>query len=127
MITVETQRPVYSNANGASKVYQVPDGKGGFKDATEAEYKKYRRSKAWTTAKNVYGKAKESGLLQATENLVLKQGSNEGAGGTELPPPPPQDEKKPMSKTTKTILIVSGVAVVGFAIYWFAIRKAPQK
>lgn len=106
MITVETQNPVFSNAKGKTD-----------------EEKKERRAKAWDKAKNIYGKAKESGLLQATENLVLKQGGNNGAGVTELPPPPPQNEKTPMSKTTKTILIVSGVAVVGFAIYWFAIRK----
>ena len=40
-----------------------------------------------------------------------------------MPPPPPEPTKEPMSKGLKIGLIIGGVAVVGFAVYWFAIRK----
>jgi len=107
MITVDTINPVYSNLGGKT-----------------AEQKKESRAKAWETTKNVYGKAKESGLLQSLENLALK-GKGTGTNMTNdllPPPPPPTPEKTPMSMGMK-IGIGVGVVAVGFAIYWFAIRK----
>ena len=107
MISVETINPVYSNAGGKTP-----------------EEKAKNRAKAWEKSKHVYGKAKESGLLQGLENLVLKQGQPDVSGGVnDMPPPPPEPTKEPMSKGLKIGLIIGGVAVVGFAVYWFAIRK----
>jgi hypothetical protein len=112
MISVETTNPVYSNLGGKTP-----------------EQKKDARGKAWEKTKTGYEKAKESGLLQGIENLVLKKG---GSGTTDinanvtLPDPNATNEKKPMSKTLKIGLIVGGVAIVGFAVYWFAIRKSPS-
>ena len=110
MISVETTNPVFSNAGGKTP-----------------EQKKQARDKAWETTKNVYGKAKESGLLQSLENLALK---GKGTGTTTdmnttitLPDPNAVTPKEPMSKGRKIGLIVGGVAIVGFAVYWFAIRK----
>jgi hypothetical protein len=40
-----------------------------------------------------------------------------------LPDPNAVTPKEPMSKGMKIGLIVGGVAIVGFAVYWFAIRK----
>lgn len=111
MISVETINPVYSNLGGKTP-----------------EQKKEAKTKAWEKTKQVYGKAKESGLLQSLENLALSKGGS-GGGGTggsnDVPPPPPPPTKEPMSKTTKTALIIGGIAIVGFAVYWFAIRKTP--
>ena len=111
MISVETTNPVFSNAGGKTP-----------------EQKKQARDKAWETTKTVYGKAKESGLLQSLENLALK-GKGTGTTTTDanlnqfLPDPNAVKEKEPMNKTLKIGLIVGGVAIVGFAVYWFAIRK----
>jgi hypothetical protein len=109
MISVETNNPVFSNVGGKTP-----------------EQKKEARGKAWEKTKNVYGKAKESGLLQSLENLALK---GKGTGATDmnatitLPDPNATTPKEPMSKGMKIGLIVGGVAIVGFAVYWFAIRK----
>lgn len=105
MISVETINPVFSNAEGKTP-----------------EERQKNRAKAWEKTKKVYSKAKETGLLQGLENLALQKGA-EVSGGTELPPPPPAPTPEPMSKALKYGLIIGGVAVVGFAVYWFAIRK----
>ena len=111
MITVDTMNPVYSNLKGKKT----------------AEQKQETRGKLWEKTKNVYGKAKESGLLQGLENLALKQG---GSGAVSYDPSAVTDKtlikdekpKEPMSTGMK-IGIGVGVLAVGFAIYWFAIRK----
>lgn len=106
MISVETSRPVFSNAGGKT-----------------ADQKKEARAKAWEKAKTGYTKAKESGLLQGIENLVLQnKGTSGGSTGTFDVPPPPPPAKEPMSMGMK-IGIGVGVVAIGFAIYWFAIRK----
>jgi hypothetical protein len=111
MISVETKRPVYSNAGGKTP-----------------EQKKDAKAKAWEKTKQVYGKAKESGLLQSLENLALQKG---GSGSPDanvnamLPDPNANTQKEPMSKGLKIGLIIGGVAIVGFAVYWFGFRKKP--
>ena len=108
MITVDTMNPVYSNLKGKKT----------------AEQKKETRGKLWEKTKNVYGKAKESGLLQGLENLALKQG---GTGATDpstvVDLKTPSGDTKPPMSTGMKIGIGVGVIAVGFAIYWFAIRK----
>jgi len=107
MISVETTNPVYSNAGGKTK-----------------EQKAESRARAWEKAKTMYRSAKDSGILQGVENLAL-QGKGSPTGNTfdaELPPPPPLETKKPMSLGLK-IGIGVGVLALGFAVYWFAIRK----
>ena len=112
MISVETKNPVYSNLGGKT-----------------AEQKKESRAKAWEKTKQVYGKAKDSGLLQSLENLALQKG---GSGSTDmnanvtLPDPNATQQKPPMNPYLKWGLIIGGVALTGFAVYWFAIRKSPS-
>jgi hypothetical protein len=106
MISVETTNPVFSNVSGKTK-----------------EQKQERRAKAWEKTKNVYGKAKESGILQGLENLALggrNQGSTTSPSVDTFSPPPPT--KQPMSLGVK-IGIGVGVVAVGFAVYWFGFRK----
>jgi len=110
MIQVETTRPVFSNLTD--------------------EEKKARNKVRGEKARNIYTKAKDSGILSSLENLYLKSGSgssttNVGTNfdplanvNTNLPP-----VKEPMSKTTKGILIGVGVLAVGVAVWYFAIRK----
>ncbi len=108
MISVETTNPVFSNVSGKTK-----------------EQKKENRGKIWDKTKNVYTKAKDSGILQGLENLALgnrnPSATDFGTGGTFTPPPPPPT-KEPMSMGVK---IGIGVGVVGvlFAVYWFGFRK----
>jgi hypothetical protein len=105
MISVETTNPVYSNLGGKTK-----------------EEKKQRRARFFDKAKNVYGKASDSGILAGVQNLILGGAGGSGGGSNEIPPPPPADVKPPMKTSTK-VLIGVGVGAVIFGIYWFAIRK----
>ena len=119
MITVETNKPVYSNLKGKGLT---------------AEEKKARRTKQYESAKNIYGKAKDSGLLSAIENLALNVGNRSGGGmtgggniqnqtgggefmGNE------QKVKEKMNPYLMWGLIIGGVAITGFAVYWFGFRK----
>lgn len=113
MITVETNKPVFSNAKGKTLT---------------AEEKKARRSEQYEGAKNIYQKGKESGLLSAIENLALNVGNKAQSGstlpmGTEFPPPPPPPDDNKMNPYLKWGLIIGGVALTGFAVYWFGFRK----
>ena len=119
MITVETTKPVYSNAKGKTLT---------------AEEKKARRTRQYESAKNVYGRAKDSGLLSALENIGLNIGNKSGGGtqnqtggGTQNQTGGgefiPTDEKKPMNPYLMWGLIIGGVAITGFAVYWFGFRK----
>jgi len=119
MITVETNKPVYSNAKGKTLT---------------AEEKKARRTRQYESAKNVYGRAKDSGLLSALENIGLNIG-NKSTGGQQNQTGGGQqnqtgggefittDQKKPMNPYLMWGLIIGGVAVTGFAVYWFGFRK----
>ena len=123
MITVETNKPVYSNAKGKEKTTLTP------------EEKKAKQAKQYETAKGIYMKGKESGLLSAIENLALNVGTPAGQGGGKMPTgqidysvdtgggTPPADDKKPMNPYLKWGLIIGGVAITGFAVYWFGFRK----
>jgi hypothetical protein len=90
MITVETNKPVYSNLKGSTLT---------------PEEKRARRTKQYEGAKNVYGKAKESGLLSAIENLALNVGNksqiNTNPQGNDLNITPPLEEKTDKSLWSK--------------------------
>jgi len=109
MITIETSKPVFSNAGGKT-----------------AEQKKASREQARTKAQGLYGKAKDSGLLASLENLALgagKKADDGGLGGKqEYVPDTTLDQKKPMNAYLKWGLIFGGVALTGVAIF-FAMRK----
>jgi len=121
MITVETNKPVYSNAKGEKT----------------AEEKKALRAKRYESVKNLYQKGKESGLLSSLENLALNVGQPAGQGtrgeviGKEQyvvdTGKGKDDEKKPMNPYLKWGLIIGGVALTGFAVYWFGFRKKGAK
>jgi hypothetical protein len=108
MIDVQTSRPVYSNAKG-TRVKKT------------AEQKTARLEKA----KGLYGRAKESGLLQSLENLALQSGVGSGSGGnfSDMPPPPPPPPPSNRISTTTWILIGAGVLTVGLGVYFLVIRK----
>jgi hypothetical protein len=111
MIDVQTSRPVYSNARG-TRVKKTADEKTATRQA--------RLEKA----KGLYGKAKESGLLQSLENLALQSGVGSGSGGnfSDMPPPPPPPPSNRISTTT-WILIGAGVLTVGLGVYFLVIKK----
>lgn len=110
MITVETINPVYSNLMGKT-----------------AKQKAERRKRLKDKAKNLYGKAQESGILSGVQNLILGGSGGSGGGDTNLGGGGNNEytasqEKTPMKTSTK-VLIGVGVGAVIFGIYWFAIRK----
>jgi hypothetical protein len=121
MITVETNQPVYSNAKGKTLT---------------AEEKKARRTRQYESAKNVYGRAKDSGLLSALENIGLNIGNksgggmtgggntqNQSGGGEFMGNDNQQLKDNKMNPYLMWGLIIGGVAVTGFAVYWFGFRK----
>lgn len=108
MIDVKTSRPVYSNAKGKKT----------------ADEKTATRQARLEKAKGLYGKAKESGLLQSLENLALQSGSGSTSPGgnfSDMPPPPPPPSNK--ISTTTWILIGAGVLTVGLGVYFLVIKK----
>ena len=112
MISVETQRPVFSNAGGKTK-----------------EEKKARRQQFLEKSRNVYTKGKDTGILSGIENLFLGAGksqpSNDPLAGDQLPIGDDQSGKgkQPMNPALKWGLIIGGVAVVGVAVWYFGFRK----
>lgn len=110
MIDIQTQRPVYSNANGDKKRRVTPE----------------QRQARLEKAKQLYGRAKESGLLSSLENLALGampggSGTIQGGGFTDFPPPPPPPQNK--ISTTTWVLIGVGVLAVGVGIYFLVKKK----
>lgn len=109
MIDIQTKRPVYSNAKGDKKRQVTPE----------------QRQARLEKAKQLYGKAKESGLLSSLENLALGampggSGNSQGGGLTDFPPPPPTENK---ISTTTWVLIGVGVLAVGVGIYFLSKNK----
>jgi hypothetical protein len=106
MISVETSNPVFSNVTGKTK-----------------EQKKENRGKVWEKTKNVYTKAKDSGILQGLENLALGNknatSTDSGSADNYTPTTP---SKEPMSTGMKVGIGV-GILAIGFGIYWFGFRK----
>lgn len=114
MITIETQKPVYSNVGGKTK-----------------EEKKASRQRFLEKTQNVYSKGKDSGLLSGIENLFLGAGKGQAQGQTGVAdkitgdqiPVGDSNEKKPMNPALKWGLIIGGVAVVGVAVWYFGFRN----
>ena len=65
MITIETQKPVYSNAGGKKT-----------KEEKQASRKKFLEQ-----SQNIYSKGKDTGILGGLENLFLGAGKGQGQGG----------------------------------------------
>jgi len=109
MITIETQKPVYSNLGGKTK-----------------EQKQANRQKALDKTRKVYSKGKETGILGGLENLFLGNQNTMGSADTYTGDKPPVDDKSgakpPMNSSLKWGLIVGGVAVVSVAVWYFGFR-----
>lgn len=118
MIQVETDRPVYSNAIG-----------DGLRKRLTPEQKEARRKRLGSKAKNVYSKAKESGILSGLENLALGNNpANSNQTNNELPPVAPTTSWwSTQTKTTKTLIVTSSLLVVGLSVWYFGFRKSPAK
>jgi len=110
MITVETKDPVvFSNADGDKKTKRQ-----------ERIAKLQERGKRWD----------EAGVFSALKNLALTPKGETATTTTttvgETPVyevPAVEDTKQPMNKYLKWSLIIGGVALVGFGVYYFGFRK----
>jgi hypothetical protein len=114
MLQVETDRPVFSNAIG---------------DKLTPEQKEARRKRIGSKAKNIYSKAKESGVLQGLENLALGSATTQQGATTNTTPPPPAPETwwSKKTKTQKGIIVTTSLLVVGLSVWYFGFRKTPTK
>ena len=110
-----------------STVQDIPGGP----TAAEQVDKAKKEGKFWNGLKGGWEKFKvtENGQIVVNSAMALLLNKLGGVGitapTTDTAPPttPPADTKQPMSKTTKTILIVGGVAVLGLIIYAVVKKK----
>jgi len=119
MLQVETEAPVFSNAIGDK-----------LRNRLTPAQKEARRKRLGSKAKNVYSKAKESGILQGLENLALGSGTSQQGGTTNTPPipePAPESWWSKKTKTQKGIIITSSLLVVGLSVWYFGFRKPVKK
>lgn len=106
-------------------VQDIPGGP----TAQEQIDKAKTEGKFWNAIKGGWDKFKttENGQIIVQSGmayLLNKLGATTGSTDTTTPPAPPAtDDKKPLSKTTKTILIVGGIAVLGLIIYSVVKKK----
>jgi len=121
MITIQTEKPVYSNAGGKKT-----------KEEKQASRKKFLEQ-----SQNIYSKGKETGILGGLENLFLGAGKGQGQGGGMTTGGGTNTggggdgggdgggggEKKAMNPALKWGLIIGGVAVVGVAVWYFGFRN----
>ena len=115
MISVETKRPVYSNANGN----------------LTPEEKKARRDKRIEKAKRLYQGAKETGTLTALENIAMRAGVPL-APPTDFNPDANQNQNQnntargwsSLTQGAKIGIIGGSVVIVGLAVWYFGFRKA---
>jgi len=102
----------------------VKDIQGG-PTAKEQVDKAKKEGKFWNALKGSWEKFKvsENGQIIVNSGMAYLLGKLGGAPTTspttDFAPPvdAPKDDKTPMSKTTKTVLIVGGVAIVGLIIF----------
>ena len=108
-------------AQFTATVKDIPGGP----TAAEQVDKAKKEGKFWNGLKGGWEKFKvsENGQIIVSSAMALLLSKLGGAGTTapttDTAPPAdaPKDDKTPMSKTTKTVLIVGGVAVLGLIIY----------
>lgn len=115
MITVETNDPVkFSNVAGDDKKVKRQEKFGKIQE----------RARRWDEA-GVFGALKNLALTPKTDSTAA---SNSPADTKDNPDyTPPEDTKKPMNKYLKWGLIVGGVALVGFSVYYFGVKKKANK
>jgi hypothetical protein len=117
MITVETKDPVvFSNANGDKKAKRE-----------ERITKLQERGKRWDEA-GVFSALKNLALTPKGENTTTSQGVVDTSGGGVLdenkpPIPPVDDTPNKLKPWQKWSLIIGGVALVGYGVYYFGFRK----
>lgn len=115
-------------AQYSASVKDIPGGPSAAEQVDKAK----KEGKFWNALKGSWDKFKttENGqiIVQSGMALILSKlgGAGTTAPTTDTTPPvtPPADDAKPLSKTTKTILIVGGVAVLGLIIYSIVKNKS---
>ncbi len=125
--SLQTQTISITPSQYAANVKNI---KGG-PTAQEQIEKAKKEGKFWNSVKGGWDKFKtsENGqiMIQSGASYVLDKlgGTNATNTTTDVSntTTPPSDSKAPMSKTTKTILMVGGVAVIGVIIYMIAKKK----
>lgn len=118
MIQLETDRPVFSNAIGDR-----------LRKRLTPEQKEARKRRLGEKARNLYTKAKDSGILSGLENLAI---GNTQTGNTSNDTTIPNPETKTSwwgskSKTTKTLIITTSILAISFSVYYFGFRKKSVK
>lgn len=108
----------------ASNLQNIPGGPTAKEQADKAK----KEGQFWNALKGGWEKFRRSDngqilLTSGTSYIVDKLGGTVPTTDTVPPVTPPADDAKPLSKTTKTILIVGGIAVLGLIIYSVVKKK----
>lgn len=136
-VNVKTSYPVIVDGVDVSPrdFYSSADGEPSMPEQVSAR----KKGLFWDKVKGGWSKVSNSpgaqfALEKVAEFMKTKQGGGFGAGGftggmpDSTPTPLPTDTTpEPMSKTTKIVLIVGGVLVVGLVVLGLVSKKAPAK
>ena len=132
-VTVSTSYPVILDGSDVSPrdYYANADGEPSMPEQVAAKQK----GLFWDKTKGAWSKISNSpgaqfALEKVAEFMKMKQGGGFGGGYTgglpdSTPTPAPATTPEPMSKTTKIVLIVGGVVVVGLVVLGLLSKKAP--
>ena len=109
-----------------ANLQNIPGGPNAKEQADKAK----KEGQFWNSLKGGWEKFRKSDngqilLTSGTSYLVDKLGGTVPTNTTTTTPPAdaPKDDTKPMSKTTKTVLIVGGIALLGLIIYSVVKKK----
>lgn len=134
-VSVTTAYPVVIDGSDVSPndYYANADGEPSMPDQAAAKQK----GLFWDKTKGAWAKISNSpgaqfALEKVAEFMKMKQGGGFGGGYTgglpdSTPTPAPAPASEPMSKTTKIVLIVGGVLVVGLVVLGLLSKKAPTQ